>query len=153
MGLFGIEDKNLDLSRLCDLDIPGREPDYKAIEAENEKIVEQLKRQYGDKWFAEYVAMDRTDYDRYLKIANECIYEGCMPDIVGFGPGVEKHRRIMFDRMHEIYGSRYDELRHHEPCESWAAELLLNDAVKTGRWKELPDELQDEYHKRAKKRN
>ena len=54
-------------------------------------------------------------------------------------------RRLYIKRTHELYGDKYDELIHHERGDSRVAKLLLDDALRTGKWKELPDELQKEY--------
>ena len=51
--------------------------------------------------------------------------------------------------MQELYGDDYDELRSYKNADPRVVELLLDDAVRTGKWKELPDELQPEYHKRV----
>ena len=58
-------------------------------------------------------------------------------------------RERFLERMHELYGDEFDELRHHMDADSRVIELLIQDAIRTGKWKELPDELQDEYHKRV----
>lgn len=84
-----------------------------------------------------------------MKSVNECIYYGTELIIRGIGDSIKRDRKIARDRMLEIYGDQYDELLVHEYGDPRAVELLLNDAIKTGRWKELPDCLQDKYHKRT----
>lgn len=39
----------------------------------------------------------------------------------------------------------------HVPGDPYSVELLLQDAIKTRKWKELPDCLQEECHKRIQK--
>lgn len=146
MGLFGIKDENIDLSGLEDLCTV--EVDMDEIRREGEQEKASYKAKYGDDWYKHWVASICIDYDADMKCANEGIYFGEVPFVMGTGDHVKLSRKRISDRMHALYGDRYEELRHHEPGASWAVELLLNDALKTGKWKELPDCLQDEYHKR-----
>ena len=50
-------------------------------------------------------------------------------------------------RMRELYGSQYDELRQHLARDERVVELLLADAVKIGKWRELPEELLSDHRK------
>lgn len=53
-------------------------------------------------------------------------------------------------RCRELYGDRYDEIVNDPiPNDPRIAELLIQEALQTGRWEVLPDELVDEYWKRA----
>lgn len=61
----------------------------------------------------------------------------------------EEFNKKQEDRQRELYGDRYDELVQHKYGDSRVVELLLQDAIRTGKWKELPDELWDEYKKRV----
>ena len=49
--------------------------------------------------------------------------------------------------MRTLYGDDRYAWPNYDPQ---AGELLLRDALRTGKWKELPDELQDEYHHRSR---
>lgn len=108
---------------------------------------EAYKRRYGSQWLKKY--MDdkglACDYDSCLKIVNEAIYYGGRPHITGTFEALVSCYDLYEKRAHEFYGDRYDELVYHDPGDRHIAKLLLDDAVKTGKWKELPDELQSEY--------
>lgn len=54
-----------------------------------------------------------------------------------------------FARMRELYGNRYEELVKHERMSREIGKLLVDDAIRTGKWRELPDALQAEYHERS----
>ena len=126
----------------------------KAIEVLHAKVEREqaeFKAKYGDDWREKWIAhiCPSRDYDVWLKDFNTAIYQIGTFHVRGIGD----FRRIEaeFDqRCHEVYGDEYDSLiGWHEYADSRVVELLLQDALRTGRWKELPDELQDEYHRRV----
>lgn len=105
---------------------------------------EEGLRQYMD----DLVSGCTPDYDIDLRSVNVAIYCGCMPLMSSRKMYVSLEKRYEA-RMHELYGDRYNELKHHSRGDSRVVEILLQDALKTGRWKELPDELHEEYKRRA----
>lgn len=98
----------------------------------------------------ELAAMD-PGYDTELKIINECIYNGSL--YTALGTGWLGTRRVQLERIKFLFG-----LSDDEACVAWfethnrgaadTADKLLEDAIRTGKWKELPDELQSAYHER-----
>ena len=60
----------------------------------------------------------------------------------------------MFDqRRHELYGEQYDEIVSHPVMKDpRVAELLLQEALRTGEWFVLPDELVSVYGERSENR-
>lgn len=112
------------------------------------------KDKYGDNWFMEYcygegiLEREKPDYNRDMKHVNTAIYYGYWVGGSGNGPRVMLLPKMQEDRMHELFGDKHEELQNHPMRDSRIAELLIADAIKTGKWKEFPDELQDEYHKR-----
>lgn len=110
----------------------------------------EYKEKYGDDWFEKWWndKNPEPDYDTDMKFINNAIYYGDIPRVTGLGDNVKEHRKMIDNRLHEIYGEQYAELVFHAPGDPRAVELLLQDALKTGKWKELPDCLQEEYHKR-----
>ena len=88
------------------------------------------------------------DYDSRAKYANECIYAGSWPSYTD-GAGPVGYKEQFERRLRDLYGSRYDELKHHEYADPRVADILIEDAIRTGRWKELPDDLQPDYHARV----
>lgn len=111
----------------------------------------EYKEKYGDNWFEKWWAdhNPKPDYDPLIKSINECIYSGVVMTIRGTDNGVHNDQIRVFERMHEIYGDQYAELEVHAYGDSDVKERLLQDAIRTGKWKELPDCLQDEYHTRT----
>lgn len=115
------------------------------IVKETDMEVAEYKAKYGKDWFVHYFkdTSGMVDYDEDMKDINFIIWY----DAPILTPG--KFRLDVDRRMHELYGDQYDTLRHHKPKDSRVGELLIADAIKTGKWEELPDELQPEYHARV----
>lgn len=120
---------------------------YACLEAE-------YREKYGASWWEFYkrdvLHVVVSDYDVDMYIINSAIYHGTSPGISTSSPGVyrEFHEKLE-SRRRALYGDDYDTLRYHRDKDDKVAKLLLDDALKTGMWKELPDELQDEYHRLA----
>lgn len=148
-GRYHINKKDISLDNLTFPDFNKEE--IEKIRKEQEQEQAEYQKKYGDDWFKLWWddKNPTPDYDRLLKSVNECIYYGTELIIRGIGDSIKRDRKMARDRMLEIYGDQYDELLVHEYGDPRAVELLLNDAIKTGRWKELPDCLQDKYHKRT----
>lgn len=152
------EQEFVDSLSLKDLDLPDSDVKPYRLREEFEKCSEeqeQFRKFYGKDWFrkwCEYVHLN-PDYDVHLKLVNSAIYYGseirmCTADL----SAIMEIRNLLESRRHELYGSDYERLRHHEKGDPEVVELLLADAIKTGKWKELPDCLQEEYHKRINAR-
>lgn len=118
----------------------------------NMKKKEEYKKKYGDGWWEVYKRdcgyYHDGSYDRNMKFVNSCIYHGSCPDSTDPIDLMEL-RRMWRERMHVLYGGAYDELERHKNADPRVVELLLQDAIKTGKWKELPNELQAEYRRWA----
>lgn len=108
---------------------------------------------YGDRWLYEYLKQiegdTSGDYDKGMKVVNTWIYMGYASISVSATPHIHCKIMDMFrERQKFIYGERFEELQGHINRLEEAGEWLIQDALKTGKWRELPDGLQDEYHKR-----
>lgn len=93
------------------------------------------------------------DYDDCMKIINECIYDATVYGALGFS--LLRMRKLQFDRMKALFGFPSDHdcftwIETHNAHDPEAVEKLVSDALRTGKWKELPDELQPMYHDRKK---
>ena len=85
----------------------------------------------------------------YWESINRAIYTGRKPGwYMGSGPSYDQICKDWEVRMHKLYGNRYAELREHSFKDESVKKLLLEDAMKTGKWKQLPKELWLEYHER-----
>lgn len=151
MGLFGIKKENLSLSGLIDIGSGFTREDILTTEQEVRKEQDEYERKYGDDWWSIWLK-DKgfvQDYDTCMKEANEAIYYGNVPQLIPSVKthGISEYSRKIRARLDEIY--REGEPKWHAPGEKWVVERLLDDALKTGKWKELPDCLQEEYHRRA----
>lgn len=110
----------------------------------------EYKDKYGDKW------KEKLDEDRqkeqessHRKYINESIYGlGRLWQDAHYKP--TQRELDEFDaRLHEVYGDQYDTLvQSRIDLDPRVAELLIQDALRTGRGDELPDMLQDEYNRR-----
>lgn len=144
-GVFTIMAKNDDLSlsglSMPELDTTGLKARFEANMAEQERY----RKLYGDGWWEKFCNdkgwNTKLGYDMRAKVINIAIYEHRMC--------YNASTIQQFYREQELFGERYDELKDRGPCDSRVVELLIADAIKTGKWKELPDELQSEYHKRV----
>lgn len=88
-------------------------------------------------------------YNVSMKTVNTCIYDGSV--VSGMGTGIPRLRRLQFERMKSLFGLTddalcYEWLRSHGRHSDAAHDALLADAFQTGKFEELPDGLQNEYH-------
>lgn len=112
----------------------------------------EYREKYGDDWILRWLDDNSTpdDVDGDMKFINTAIYHGETATIsCSTMKQFEEFNKKQEDRQRELYGDRYDELVQHKYGDSRVVELLLQDAIRTGKWKELPDELWDEYKKRV----
>lgn len=124
----------------------------RAGQAKREKEEEMYRERYGENWSEKYF------YDKYIhpgEIAfardiNERIYYGNERIVVYDDIDGSYRRRIseaLEARKRALYGGQYDRFQDHEPGDSEVAELLVKDALQTGKKEELPEELWEEYEK------
>lgn len=147
-----VDVKKLDLSGLTSFPIT-----QEACDAAHEKVeaeIASFKAKYGDGWYKawfEHCCGLDLGYDRAMKLMNEAAYYSGYISISGDCSVIRRETEKFDKRLHDLYGDRYDELiRTHEHCDPRVGELLITEALHTGRWKELPDELQGEYKRRVK---
>lgn len=67
---------------------------------------------------------------------------------MGHGPYLFRLRELQSARMQYLFGDAYDIYHLPKAEDPDIADILVNDALKTGMWRELPDELQPIYHNR-----
>lgn len=89
------------------------------------------------------------EYDETMQFINGNIYDRGSHYMTGTPEAISRILSAREARMRELYGDRYDELSHCMPRDERVKECLIADALKTGKWMELPDELRDEYFRRA----
>lgn len=93
------------------------------------------------------------DYDVDMKYINCDIYNSHLA--CWMGTCFAKMQRLQMDRMMSLIGlpdrkACMEWLGEHSERDATVGELLVSEALVTDKWKELPDELQDEYHARKK---
>lgn len=119
--------------------------------------VETAKQAYRDKYGAEegerrYRA-DRADASRKAirRMVNERIYLfGANSEFLNRF-SCDASRKRYEDRFRALCGDQYDEIAAYRTEEDpRVAELMIQEALQTGVWDELPDVLQVEYWKRVK---
>lgn len=131
----------------------GLKEEFSQMLKEEAEIKAEYVRKYGKeeglcRYFDSFADDCNLDYDLALKDVNFAIYYGAMPFMSDRKMFVDFEKRYEA-RMRELYGGRYDELKHHSRGDSRVVKILLQDALRTGKWKELPDELYEEYKRRA----
>lgn len=117
-----------------------------AIRDESEKEIAEYRVKYGDGWYKQWREDqgDGSGGDMDANLLNAMILYGtnagcCHP-----------HEFEQLElRMRELYGDAYEVLKDHESWDARVVELLLSEAVRTGKWKRLPKELWPEYRKRV----
>lgn len=121
------------------------------VEAE----IQAYKAKYGEDW-EEYWSMDNARKREIKQAADMKLFMNCrMYDYGQLRAGrcerLPEPFYARFDRRaHEVYGDRYDELCGNPvPRNPIVAELLIQDALRTGDRDALPEELRDEYDKRT----
>lgn len=90
----------------------------------------------------------KCDYDQDMKTINTCIYDGRLYSGTGFS--VAKMQKRQVERLKLLFGlsdnaACLDWFRTHGRGDSDVSEILIADAVGSGKWQELPDELQPLY--------
>lgn len=145
-------DKNsLDLNGLTMDDI-----DFSGVREELEQAKQmelEYQKKYGDDWWEHYVAdtNPRHDVDWDEETINEAIYNGHRLCISGDPVWMVKMENRYWNKMKRLFGPFYKRCVRHETNDPKVNRALLKDAFKSGKWKELPKELQEEYHKLAGK--
>lgn len=119
-----------------------------AVKNAKQQFQDVYGEEEGEKKFYEAVA--KADHIAIMKRVNTRIYRsGRFTDMPGQHiPAVMQAR---FDkRLKEVYGEQYDALmRSRTYNDPRVAELLIQDALRTGNWQMLPDMLLDEYRRRS----
>ena len=108
---------------------------------------------YGDEWWEHYLADTNPSYGMDLdeESINKAIYNGYRLCISGHPVTVAKLEMKYQQKMKRLFGPFYKRYIRHEPDDPKVNKVLLKDALRSGKWKELPKKLQAEYHKMAGK--
>ena len=117
--------------------------------SETKRSKAEFQARYGKDWFREWVKATScsVDHDLRLRSYNNAIYGTGVFGVSGDPASVVDELAGYELRCRNLYGDQYNELRIHSDKDSRVVKLLLDDAVQTGRWKELPEELHAEYHR------
>lgn len=147
----------LDLNGLTmdDIDFSGAKEETEKLE----QIFKEYQDKYGDKWWDHYIMDTDPDFkchrdpksDWYEETINEAIYNGHMLCVSGDPQIVHELHKKYQEKMKRLFGPFYKRYIHHNPNDSKVNKALLKDALKSGKWKDLPKELYEEYHKMAGK--
>lgn len=144
---------NMSLKNLTMFDFSDEK--FAAYGAKVEAEIQEYKAKYGEDWY-EHWSMDNARKREIKQAAdmklfvNGRMYDyGCLQ--------CSRHERFpqsfhdAFDqRAHEVYGDEYDELCANPVQRNpRVAELLIQDALRTGDWQSLPEELIPIYHERV----
>lgn len=115
------------------------------------QMKKQYQEKYGDDWWEHYVKDTGcySDMDSYEKTVNDAIFEGHFLCISGDPYTVGQIYIRYHEKMTRLFGPFYRKYVRHEPNDPKINQALLKDAIKSGKWRELPNELHDAYHKMA----
>ena len=97
------------------------------------------------------------DYDFYVHEAHGFMYRGLPAHMALTGIDVGRIQKVQDDEMMRLLGLPDRKacrlyFMEHGPADPEIVSALLEDALSSGRWQELPDALQAEYHKRVVER-
>lgn len=139
----------LDLNGLTMDDI-----DFSGVREELEKekqLQKEYQEKYGDNWWEHYIADTEPDHDIDWdeETVNEAIYNGHRPCVSGHPQIVYQIDKKYWEKMKRLFGPFYKRYIRHEHNNPKVNKALLKDALKSGKWRELPKELQEDYHKMA----
>lgn len=142
----------LDLSQLTEDDIDF-ETELPKVTARLDTIEKECKEKYGDDWWEYYVRATIPDIDKdfYEEIAYDAIYRGTEPTLICSPEIIYNAHKHYQKKMKEIFGKSWRFHIHHKKNDPKVNKMLIKDALKIGKWRELPKELQEEYHKQAER--
>ena len=120
----------------------------KAVQDQKAAYIAKYGKEEGERRY--YADIEHNDDIELDKTINTNMYHmGRMS--FSMSTHIPKYILDMFDdRRREVYGVQYDEIINSPiPNDPRIAELLIQEAIQTGNWEVLPDELIDEYRKRT----
>lgn len=140
----------LDLDQLTmdDIDFEGLLP---KITEEFNKVEKECREKYDENWFEHYTKKIRPNdsIDITEKWINDAIYSGYALNVTGSPESVIETYDRYNKKLKQFFGRSYKHYIHHKPNNPKINKLLIEDAIKTGKWKELPEQLHEEYHKQV----
>ena len=115
------------------------------------QMKKEYQEKYGDDWWERYIADTDPNHDIDLdeRSINRAIFEGHRLCLSGHPVAVFERENKYWEKMKRLFGPFYKRYVSHEHNNSKVNKALLKDALKSGKWKELPKELQEEYHRLA----
>ena len=142
----------LDLNNLTmeDIDFASILP---KVTAELERTKQECKEKYGEDWREHYIRATNPnwDIDTDERSINRAIYEGHRLCITAHPQIIMEMEHKYWIKMRRLFGPFCKRYVSHGTNDPKVNKALIKDALKSGKWRELPKELQDEYHKLAGK--
>lgn len=140
--------KNYDLDQLKEkeLDIEGyfsKRPD------KYDKLEQECKEKYGNDWWEHYldITIPNRHNDHDEECINRSIYTGGIPLILDDRSYAIYIENKIYEKLKRMFGSEWKQYINHKPNDPKVNEALIKDAIQTDKWRELPKELQEKYHK------
>ena len=140
---------------LTGLTLPTFDSDrMKKIEKELDEREKAYREKYGDNYMLQLLKDDGLipDYDINKKSIDSAIYNRTWLRVSGHSEWARTHMDKQIERMRELFGKDCDIYTVLSETTIDIGDLLLKEALQTGKWKELPDELQPKYHELVKKK-
>lgn len=119
--------------------------------AKVEAEIQEYKAKYGEDWEEYWHAANVRKQDIVRRrVLNRKIYDTGRLAESRYDRWPESMQKAFDLRLREVYGDQYDVLvSDRVDRDPRVAELLIQDALRTGEWEALPEELLDAYHKRV----
>lgn len=142
-----------DLNNLSEKELNfGTPEDFKKRQEKRDALKQECKEKYGNEWWEHYLQLSNPSYgmDFDEEYINGWIFYGS-PAIIIDGPQkCDRLRPAYIEKLKRLFGRfRYRKYIEHEMNLPEVNEALIKDALKTGKWRELPKQLQDEYRRQA----
>lgn len=138
----------LSLKNLTLFDITTEEYEERGRKAK--ETIKQYKEKYGDDYI-DHLLEDEgmRKKTNHAKDINTAIYHRSWVEVSGNTEWARTCQQKQMKRMKELFGRDVNFLAVYSDPNIDIEKILLEDAAYTGKWDDLPDELQLKYHKVA----
>lgn len=136
----------LSFTNLTLFDITTEEYEERGRKAE--KTIKQYQEKYGEDYI-DHLLDDEglSETINHTKDINTAIYHRRWIKVSGHTEWARTCKQRQVQRMEELFGQNMSILKIFSDPEIDVEKILLEDAIRTGKWNDFPDELKLKYHK------
>lgn len=115
-----------------------------------EQVEKECKEKYGNDWKEHFLSATNPNHglDVYEKIIYKTIYNGTV-----FSSDNWTLNNRFLKKVEKLFGKDWKKQILGKKNDPYIIDKLIEDAIETGKWKELPKELHEEYHRRVGNNN